>query len=246
MTWPITWPATVDTGSLDPSIKALAELYAGACMTALTLHRAGGNPVTIMPGVTNRTSGHYAWYAPVLDEYPLGSFYPGTFYPSALDLSTWSTVAKVEAINLPGPVGAVTEVRVDGAVLDPTLYRVENGNFLVRLDSLRWPQDSGDGFTVTYLNSAPVDAMGAHAGGVMAAEWLKLLTSDKKCRLPSSVTNATRQGLTFQVTLGMFPSGVTGLPEIDAYLMLLNPFGLKVMPRVYSPDLPARRQIWHS
>lgn len=29
-------------------------------------------------------------------------------------------------------------------------------------------------------------------------------------------------------------------------LMLFNPFGLRVMPRVYSPDLPRHRQVWHA
>jgi hypothetical protein len=55
-----------------------------------------------------------------------------------------------------------------------------------------------------------------------------------------------RQGITIEVATGMFPEGVTGMPEIDAYLMLFNPFGLRVMPRVYSPDLPRHRQVWHA
>ena len=50
-------------------------------------------------------------------------------------------------------------------------------------------------------------------------------------------------GITIEKAAGMFPEGVTGLPEIDAYLMLWNPFGLKVAPRVYSPDLPVARQV---
>jgi hypothetical protein len=100
---------------------------------------------------------------------------------------------------------------------------------------------------VTYFNSHPVDEMGAHAAGVMANEWLKLFTRSKdKCRLPSNATNVARQGITIEVATGMFPEGVTGLPEIDAYLMLWNPYGVRVMPRVYSPDLPKNRQVWHA
>lgn len=246
MTWPITWPDSADIDSVDPAIKALCELYAGACLTALTLHRVGGNPVTIMPVSRDRIHGHYVWYSPLPDEYPVGMFYPGTLYPSAQDLKEALTVDRVEAISLPGPVGTVGEVRISGDVLDPAAYRIENGQYLVRLDGGSWPCDSGDNFTVTYTNSHPAGPLGAHAGGVMAAEWLKLLTNSKSCRLPSSVTNVNRQGLTFEITRGMFPDGVTGLPEIDAFLMLWNPFGLKVAPRVYSPDLPVHRQVWNA
>jgi hypothetical protein len=246
MTWPITWPTGAEP--TDPNIKRLCELYASACMTALTLHRVGGNPVTIMPASRERVNGYLVGHIPLPDEYPLGGFYPGTFYPSAQYLMEGGHVVReVEAIDLPGPVGAVTEVVVDGVVLDALAYRVEDGRYLVRLDSHPWPESSGDNFRVTYLNSYPVDEMGAHAAGIMANEWLKAITRSKdKCRLPSNATNVARQGITIEVATGMFPEGVTGMPEIDAYLMLFNPFGLRVMPRVYSPDLARNRQVWHA
>ena len=245
MTWPISWP--VDTATMDPNIKRLCEVYATACMTALTLHRVGGNPVTIMPKSRERLNGHYVWWEALPDAYPVGQFYPGTLYPSAQDLQTRHTISEVEAIDLPGPVGAVTEVRIDGAALDAAAYRIEDGRYLVRIDGKGWPPDSGDNFVVTYLNSYPVDEMGAHAAGVMAHEWHKAITRSKdKCRLPSNATNVSRQGITIEIATGMYPEGVTGMPEIDAYLMLWNPHGLRVMPRVFSPDLPKQRQVWHA
>lgn len=240
MTWPITWPASVDQTNLDPNIKLLCEVYASACMTALTLHRVGGNPVTIMPAPRHRLSGRWSWGTTFDGEYPLG-----TFYPSATALLGSLGLWEVEAIDLPGPVAAVHEVTINGAVLDPAAYRIENGRYLVRLDGDTWPRcEASANFTVTYLNSHPVDQMGSIAAGVMAAEWLKLLNSDKKCRLSATATSINRQGITMELTRGMFPDGVTGIPEIDAYLMLFNPFGLKVAPRVYSPDLPEHRQVW--
>lgn len=245
MSWPITWPESVDLTTLDPNVKRLAELYSTACMTALTLHRVGGNPVTIMP--ESRVWGHWL-YSGFLEGTMLGWFYPGTVYPSAQDLKlSHYTVLGIEALDLPGPVGAVSSVVIGGAVLDPLAYRVENGRYLVRLDGGSWPAGADDDFTVTYFNSHPVDEMGSYAAGVMAAEWLKLFTNAKGgCRLPKSVTNIQRQGLTMELARGMFPDGVTGMPEVDSYIMLLNPFALKVMPRVYSPDLPKHRQVWHA
>lgn len=246
MTWPINWPAAVKADELDPNIKRLCELYASACMSALTLHRVGGNPVSIMPESRDRIPGHYVWLETLEDLYPVGRFYPGTLYPTEQELQRLNTVLKVEAVRLPGPVGEVTRVLIDQEVLAPSSYRIEDGQYLVRLDGKHWPASSGDNFVVTYFNSYPVDDMGAHAAGVMAAEWFKLITGDKKCRLPSSATNISRQGITIEVATGMFPGNVTGMPEIDAYLMLFNPHALRVAPRVYSPDLPRDRQVWHA
>lgn len=246
MVWPITWPANINADALDPNIRKLCEVYATVCMTALTLHRVGGKPVTIMPASRDRIRGHYVWDAPVDDLYPVGSFYPGLVYPSAQDLTDSTTVHKVEAVDLPGPVGAIVEVRIDGVIVDPAKYRVENGRYLILINGGSWPSESGDNFTVTYQNSHPVDEMGAYAAGVLAEEWLKLITTKKNLRLPASATTISRQGLTMEVARGMFPEGVTGIPEVDAYLMLWNPFGLKVAPKVYSPDLPVHRQVWHA
>lgn len=246
MTWPINWPAAVKADDLDPNIRRLCELYASMCMKALTLHRVGGDPVRLMPGSRDCIAGHYVWFQTIEDLYPVGRFYPGTFYPTEQELQRTHTVRDVEAVTLPGPVGHVSEVLIDRQVLDPKAYRVEDGKYLVRMDGKSWPRDAGDNFVVTYLNSYPVDDMGKHAAGVMAAEWLKLITGDKKCRLPASATSVSRQGINLEVATGMFPGNVTGLPEIDAYLMLFNPHALRVAPRVYSPDLPQDRQVWHA
>lgn len=246
MTWPITWPKAVNAEELDLNIRRLCELYAVACMTALTLHRVGGDPVRLIPGRRDFAPGQYVWFRTAADLAPLGQFYAGAFQPSEQDLQHTYTVRTTEAVRLPGPVGHVSEVVVDGKVIDPAAYRVEDGQYLVRIDGQRWPAGGADGFVITYLNSYPVDEMGSHAAGVMAAEWLKLITRDKGCRLPPSATSITRQGITIEVAGGMFPGNVTGIPEIDAYLMLFNPHSLRVPPRVYSLDLPQDRQVWHA
>jgi hypothetical protein len=236
MSWPITWPESVDLTGVPPTIKSLAESYARTSMAALTLHRVGGSPVTILPDTDWRQRGHVYRLDGVF-----GSF---SINPSAEDLKD-GFYEEVEALLLPGPVGAITEIRVDGEVLDPLAYRLEDGSRVIRLDGKSWPIFQSDDFTVTYLNSHAPGELGSYAAGVLAAEFLKVLNNDaRNCRLPKSVTNVTRQGLTFEVAKGLFPDGLTGLPEVDAYLMLFNPFGLKVAPRVYSPDLPKHRQVW--
>jgi hypothetical protein len=140
-------------------------------------------------------------------------------------------------------------VQVGAAIVDPADYRVD-GSRLVWTGSgdCPWPvcQDmaaaAGDPgtFAVTYLNANPVDALGAYAAGVMAMEYAKACTSGK-CRLPSGVTAIARQGVTFDITSGAFPGGLTGIREVDAYLALWNPEPIRQAPQVWSPDLASPR-----
>jgi hypothetical protein len=141
------------------------------------------------------------------------------------------------------PVGAVLEVRVNGEVLPPDAYRVDNGTHLVRTDHGVWPGEQSDLFTVTYLNGYPVDSVGQYVGGLLAVEFLNGMIASKKCRLPSSVTSLSRNGVSMEITQGMFPDMRTGINEIDAYLMQWNPNALRRAPGVYSPDLYRNRQI---
>lgn len=235
--WPVQWPAKLDLTPYTDEDLALAELYAGQTMRMLTLYRVGNQPVTVMPcgAHPGRVRGHVygAPFHPVLTESgAIGNCWCGSeCYCSA-----------AEAVSLDGPVGRVDEVRVDGEVLPPSAYRVDNGSQLVRTDGGRWPVCSREGFTVTYLNAYPVDAVGAHAGGLIAWEYLQAITGGKKCRLPANVTAITRQGTTMEIQTGMFPGGTTGINEVDAYLMVWNPHGMRVAPQVYSIDSPRSRQ----
>lgn len=235
--WPVRWPAAANIEQVEEFPRRIAELYATTSLTALTLGRVGGNAVTIVPGGLDRVEGWYGLYDVI------GRFYPA-INPSAYDLQRWSDFFRTEAVVLPGPVGAVTEVRVANTVLPPESWRVEDGKYLIRTDGEDWPRDLSGAFTVTYLNSYEADDLAQHAAGVLALEFLKLVTGDRKgCRLPSSITNVNRQGLSFEVARGMFPDGLTGLPEVDAFILLWNPHGLKTAPMVYSLDVDRPRQV---
>lgn len=241
MTWPIIWPNPTEADALDSGVKIIAEMYASACMDFLTLGRVGGSPITIRPD--NVEHHWFDWYQPAGFDVPL-------FYPSSADLkNATSRGQRLSGIRLPGPVGMVTEVTVGGIAVDASTYQLVNGSVLARIDGSDWPEQDGT-LVVTYLNSYPVDGMGKRAAGFLAREFALLFGNPTGkgrsggTRLPSSVTNVIRQGVTYEVIRGMFPDGLTGLPEIDAYLMLWNPHGLRERPRVYSPDLPVHRQVW--
>ena len=65
-----------------------------------------------------------------------------------------------------------------------------------------------------------------------------------KCRLPRGVTEISRQGVSMTIEGELFPNGQTGIPEVDAFIFLWNPFNMKTRPRVYSPDMPRSGSSW--
>jgi hypothetical protein len=71
---------------------------------------------------------------------------------------------------------------------------------------------------------------------VLTCEFTKAC-SGGKCRLPTAVTSIARQGVTMEVSSGMFPDGMTGIREVDAFLSSINPNALRIPPKVWSPDL---------
>jgi hypothetical protein len=223
--WPLTWPSGATDGVPAEQV-ALAEEFAAAAMRALTLNRVGGVPVTVMPyqhcarprfGSMRNLYWHEAYLGCLCD---FGCTCPGE-----------------RGVVLDGPVGRIDEVRLNGTALADTEYALEEGNRLVRTDGKPWPGCAGPAFTVTYLNAYEVSAAGSYAAGVLAREYLKAITGAKNCRLPSNVTSVSRQGMSFEMSTGLFPEGVTGITEVDTYLMQWNPHGLRTAPRVYSPDL---------
>jgi hypothetical protein len=148
-------------------------------------------------------------------------------------------------LRLPGPVHEVTQVRVDGAVMPPATYRLD-GVWLIRDDGGGWPgcqdlnqaPDQVGTFEVRYRRGRPVPSEAAAAAGVYACEIAKACTSDRTCRLPQRVTSIARQGVDveFLDPTTLANKGLTGIPEVDAWLRAVNPDRLPEPARVWSPD----------
>lgn len=159
------------------------------------------------------------------------------------------------------PIVEVTEVKVDGAVLDPTLYRVDEDEYLVRLrdaddSNPGWPccQDltradtEDDTFSVTFTYGRNPPQSGIQAAAVLACELYRACDPEAfegECRLPANVIQVARQGVTVLVNsaVNLFvpkkgqPVRV-GLVEVDLFLASTNPHGLSSPMVVLSPDLP--------
>lgn len=250
--WPVD-PACFDEewAALDEAVQNRAVALASSTLYRLTGYRVGGCPITVRPckagcagGARSYYSyGSYGWMNPHIG-------LSGTWINSCGCNTDCSCVTLCEVV-LPSPVGTVIEVAVDGLVVNPSDYRVD-GNRLVWVgtDECPWPAcqdlslpDTEPGtFSVTYLNSYPIDALGAYAAGVLAWEYAQACVGNR-CRLPASVTSISRQGVSFDIATGAFPNGMTGIREVDAFIAIWNPDTLRQQTRVWSPDLMPPRVI---
>lgn len=159
------------------------------------------------------------------------------------------------ALRLPGPVASIEEVLVDGEVLPPTAYRVDDARYLVRIDGGTWPtcQDMAAPVTapgtwqVTYTRGVPVPAGGLLAGSLLACEFAKAIAAPKSCALPQRIQQVTRQSVT--VTLmddfTTLKEGGTGIYLIDSWVASVTK--PRHLSSVRSPDIPRprfRRTTW--
>jgi hypothetical protein len=239
--WPVDESVCPDFAEYSASVRAAAKAYAGESMRMLTGFRLGGCSITVRPCSISCAADYFGpgWNPHISVS---GAWINGC---CAGDTCGHLGAAKVA---LPGPVGEVTEVLIDGVALDSSLYRVDNGDELIRLDGQPWPtlQDmllaptEAGTFAVTYLKGVPVDGLGARAAGILACEFGRAL-SGLNCALPTSVTSITRQGVSMTIEAGAFPGGVTGLREVDTYIERWNPGHLRAPTRIWSPDLVSPR-----
>lgn len=259
--WPVSWACNqAFAEELQPEVKAYAEALAGQTLQMLTGYRVGGCPIEVRPCSPRCAPGtwltapdgsiNWAGYSGWGMSPYVGA---GGQWLNACGCKTNDcSCTSVPQVTLPGPVGHVTSVVLDGVTLPNTSYRVDNFDRLVRTDGLDWPTcqdmaaDSGEGtFIVTYTQGALVDLVGSFVAGILAVEFAKACTGGD-CALPSRVTSVTRQGVSMQMDPQMFDNGLTGMQAVDSYIRIWNPMQSQ-KTGIYSPDLPrARRVTWRA
>lgn len=153
-------------------------------------------------------------------------------------------------VALPGNVDSVTEVRIDGAVLDPAAYQLQGAGLLVRIDGQPWPstQDLSiaagqpDTWSITYLDGIAVPGVLNDAAGIYACQVARARTGGT-CRLPNRVQSVTRQGVEIQYvdSENYLDENRTGVAEVDQLIATVNPNRLQRAPQFWSPDMPSFR-----
>jgi hypothetical protein len=259
--WPINTNCCPDWDTYDPQLQSDATAWATSILWALTGRRFGPCTIIVRPcGSTCNFGGGYFTY-PV--ELSGGSGIPGTWIPFVDAAGSWrncmcpgacSCVARCE-VWLPGPVASVSSVLVDGVEIDPSAYRVDNGNLLVRQDGECWPEcqdfnlaadspeTSENTFVVTYQRGTPVPVAGQIAAGLLACDFAKSCTTG--CELPGNLSSLSRQGV--EVTLAdpteELNGGLTGIPQVDQWIRAVNPNKLSSRARVRSLDFNMPRTV---
>jgi hypothetical protein len=126
----------------------------------------------------------------------------------------------LSAIRLPQIV-EVSEILIDGVLVDPSDYRVDGGMEIVSLAD-PWPCCD---IQITYTT-----------GRMPACELIYAASPDStdRCRLPKGVTSIVRNGI--QITIK--PEDLTGLFEVQNFLEAHNPKNLRGGPAiVLTPDV---------
>lgn len=238
--WPVD-PACLGESweaDFEEPVKTRAVSLAGNTLRRLTAYRVGGCPETIRPCNQSclRSTG-YSWYG--YDQ----SWHPINWGGRWFNVCGCDFGCRHTRITLPAPNGGVSEVKVDGDVLvEGTDYWVD-GLDVIRMGGEAWPlmqdldlPDTEAGtFSITYANSFPVDGNGAYACGLLARQYALACTGDGKCKLPSTVTQVVRSGISYSLPAGAFPNGETGIREVDAYIAMWNPAHRQQGTRVWAP-----------
>jgi hypothetical protein len=244
---------------LSADQKAMATRLAVFTVYSLTGRQFGTLTLTLRPCNAPGLPPLYQTY-PVNLINPWGTDESDSDYPLYIYNGVWHNTG-CRGVNCCGAacelkvpnVVSITSISVDGATVDPSAYRVDNGCWLVRTDGACWPQcqdvgkDSGANvFTVTGVFGRPVPQEALDAASLLACEIGKSLAG-QPCRLPQRMQSLSRQGVSVQ-----FPSpntyldrGLTGLVEVDQLVVQFNPARLAQAPTVLSMDQsPTRITTW--
>lgn len=250
--WPLdTTCCSTFWATLSPDEQTRALTIASYILWAQTGRQYDRCPVTVRPcGNDCNDDGIGGWY-----------WGGGMFLPYIVDgiwRNCWCGCGGPSCCScrpacqmyLPGPVGEIVSVTIDGLVLDPSAYRVDDERWLVRTDGGCWPEcqdfnvSSGPGtLFVTYTRGQAFPAALLYAGGALACEVAKACRGED-CRLaPAFVTSISRQGVQFTMAdpMQLLQMGVTGIWEVDQLVAAVNPHRMTHQLRLLTPDEPGPR-----
>ena len=147
------------------------------------------------------------------------------------------------------PLVSITEVKINGVVVDSSTYRIDEGKWLVRTDGNLWPMrqdwwrddDETRTWSVEFTagKQPPIEARTVTA--IYACELARSMC-DLDCKLPARTQSISRQGVSQVVfdPLDLITDGMVGIPIVDTYVKSVNPYRRRRAARIVSPDVKRR------
>lgn len=236
-------PAPGDPPSAEYT-KALAEQRAAAQLAVTVMHALSGRQFgladhTVRPCRQPLPREHMGFASGPVTSYIL-SWEGDRWVNWACGCIGACKLGGPNVVHLPGPVAEVTEVKINGVVLPSNVWVLEGDRLYRRegpwpVQDLNRPLGDTNTWGVTYKRGIPVPEGVAELTGVLAREFLSALSSTEgRCRLPRTVTTASRNGVTYRAydPAVIYANGKTGLPEIDLWLATVNPHHIYAAPSV--------------
>jgi len=256
--WPCCWTCDVMTES--PTVTGQAVAFASNTLWVLTGRQFGFTETTLRPcrdchRETPFPDGWLSWpgtQRPPLGATSSGGFYGYWIYGGCGSCQDNCSCTYLEQFELSAPVSSITQIKINGTILDPSSYRLDESRYVVRVDGGIWPRTNNFALPDTQVGTWSVTARyglnlpdgAAWAIGELACEFIKAANGED-CRLPRTVTQLARQGVTlsFPSISDMFDKGLTGLYLADIFINTWNPNHLQGRARTYSIDGRKSRRV---
>lgn len=257
-TWPLDTSCDPAWGDYSQAVRDRATALAVFVLDALTGHQFAQCPVTVRP--CGPGCGLWQGYQTFPAGAPSGNVPNPWMAPYVLN-GIWRNCACAGGcscapackVDIGTPVAAVTEVKVDGLVLDPSAYQLV-GQWLARTDGGPcWPPcqdpsrpDTEDGtFSVTFQPGRVLPVAGQIAAGALASEFAKACAGSA-CGLPAQIAALSRQGVDVEFVdpQTVLTEGRTGIREVDLFIGAVNPYNRRSRARVMTPDLPSHPVVY--
>ena len=150
-------------------------------------------------------------------------------------------------------VQGIAQVKIDGEVIAPSAYRLDNRWKLVRMDGLNWPScrniaaedDEAGTFAVSYWYGEEPSELATSAAASLACQLYAACNNSGRCKLPERTRQVARAGLVIEIgslIAESLKAGATGILAIDTFIATYGGGGGGAS--VWSPDLaPAPRKV---
>lgn len=237
----------IDQAIIDVSVAAAKELVwaltgrqFGQCCVKLRPCRKNCVPCPDVPAFGSGPGGYGVGpngYGPALIN--------GEWFNISCNVCSECSCTSVCKIPLPYPACCIQEVKIDGMVVDPNTYRIDEFKWLVALDDFCWPfcqdltkEDTEEGtWSVTVCYGREVPELVLLAAAEMACQLMKGAVG-MPCQLPQRLSSMTRQGVTvgFLDPQQFFQDNRTGIYLVDLAVAAFNPHRLTRRPAIWSPD----------